>query len=310
MLPKKYLQRIESFLSKTELEQTIKGYNEDRVCSFRVNTLKSTQTEVESFLYSANISFQKVPYLPLAYTIYRENEFTLKGSPLFYDGKIYVQGLASQIPAILLDIKEGMRVLDVTAAPGSKTTQIAALMNNTGEIIACEKHQIRHDKLVHNIKLQGATDIETYKADALKLMGELEKGSFDAILLDAPCSAEGRFKLSDERSYGFWTLGNIRDKAIIQTTLLEASIPLLKKGGVLVYSTCTLAPEENEGVVSDILAKHPDLKLEVIDKTDIPFAINGIKSFEGVVYNSDIEKTLRILPSSMAEGFYVAKMQK
>jgi 16S rRNA (cytosine1407-C5)-methyltransferase len=140
-----------------------------------------------------------------------------------------MQGLASQLPATLLELKDNTRVLDVTAAPGSKTTQISALMNNTGTIVACEKHQIRYDKLIHNIKLQGVTNVETHKMDALKLMTELEKESFDAILLDAPCSAEGRFKLSDERSYGFWTLQNIRDKAIIQTTLLEASIPLLKK---------------------------------------------------------------------------------
>jgi len=229
MLPKKYLQRIESFLIKEDLEQIIKGYTEDRVCSFRVNTLKSTENEVESFLCSANISFKRVSFLPLAYIIDKKDEFVLKGSPLFYEGEIYVQGLASQLPTMLLDIKDGMNIFDITAAPGSKTTQIAALMNNTGTIIACEKHQIRHDKLVHNIKLQGATNIETHKMDALKLMTELEKESFDAILLDAPCSAEGRFKLNDEKSYGFWTLGNIWDKAIIQTSLLEASIPLLKK---------------------------------------------------------------------------------
>lgn len=253
MLPKKYLQRIESFLSKSDLEQTMKGYSEDRVCSFRVNTLKSTENEVESFLYTKNIPFSKVPYLPFAYIIDKKDEFALKGSPLFYEGKIYMQGLTSQLPAILLGIRNGMKVLDVTAAPGSKTTQIAALMKNTGKIIACEKHQIRHDKLVHNIKLQGATNVETYKMDALKLMSELgnenkppespfsgrqsnntplrrgDGGLFDAILLDAPCSAEGRFKLSDERSYGFWTLQNIQDKAVIQATLLEASIPLLKK---------------------------------------------------------------------------------
>lgn len=240
MLPKKYLQRIESFLPKNDLEQTIKGYTEDRVCSFRINTLKSTQKEVESFLCSKDISFTRVPFLPLAYIIEKKDEFVLKGSPLFYEGKIYVQGLTSQIPATLLEIKEDMNVLDVTAAPGSKTTQIAALMNNTGTIIACEKHQIRHDKLVHNIKLQGATNIETHKMDALKLMDELikkdsplirgdEGGLFDAILLDVPCSAEGRFKLGDERSYGFWSLINIREKVAIQTSLLEASIPLLKK---------------------------------------------------------------------------------
>lgn len=310
MLPKKYLQRIESFLSKEDTEQTIKGYSEERVCSFRINTLKSTQKEVESFLCSKSISFTHSSFLPLAYTIDKKDEFVLKGSNLFYEGKIYLQGLTSQLPAVLLDVKEGMKVLDVTAAPGSKTTQISALMNNTGTIIACEKHQIRHDKLVHNIKIQGATNMETYKMDALKLMNELETESFDAILLDAPCSAEGRFRLSDERSYGFWTLQNIRDKAIIQTALLEASVPLLKKWGVLVYSTCTLAPEENEGVISEVLAKHPDLKLEKIEISDMSFVRPGITSFEWQTYNSNIGNTVRILPSNLTEGFYVAKIRK
>lgn len=131
MLPKKYLQRIESFLTKEDKEQTMKGYGIDRACSFRINTLKSTKEEVESFLYTSNIPFAAVSFLPLAYTIDKKDEYILKGSKLFYEGKIYVQGLTSQLPAILLDIREGMRVLDVTAAPGSKTTQIAALMNNT-----------------------------------------------------------------------------------------------------------------------------------------------------------------------------------
>lgn len=229
MLPKKYIQRIESFLQKTEFDQTMKGYTEDRICSFRINTLKSTQEEVESFLYSKNIVFQKIPYLLLTYFIDKKDEFALKGSDFFYEGKIYVQGLASQIPATLLNLQKNMRVFDITAAPGSKTTQMSAIMENTGLIIACEKNQIRYDKLMHNIKLQGTINIETHKMDALKLMTELEKESFDAILLDTPCSAEGRFKLTNEKSYGFWTLQNIRDKAIIQTTLLEASMPLLKK---------------------------------------------------------------------------------
>jgi len=229
MLPKKYLQRIESFLSKNDLEQTIKGYTEDRVCSFRINTLKSNQEEVESFLYSQGIAFTKAPFLSLAYIIDKKDEFTLKGSDFFYEGKIYVQGLTSQIPAILLDLQKDMRVFDITAAPGSKTTQMSAIMENTGLIVACEKHQIRYYKLMHNIKLQGTTNIESRKVDAEKLMSELKKESFDAILLDAPCSAEGRFKLDNERSYGFWTLTNIREKALIQETLLEASIPLLKK---------------------------------------------------------------------------------
>lgn len=205
------------------------GYSHERFCSFRINTLKSSAEEIESFLQSRNIPFSRAPFPPFAYTIERRHEFALKGSDVFYEGKIYVQGLASQIPVTILGVQDGMRVLDVTAAPGSKTTQIAALMNNTGEIVACEKHRIRHDKLLYNLRLQGVTNTKTHKTDALQLMRELEQTSFDAILLDAPCSAEGRIRLDDERTYGFWSLKNIREKVAIQTSLLEASIPLLKK---------------------------------------------------------------------------------
>lgn len=229
MLPKKLLSRLDSFLLPEDLKQVMQGYTEDRLGSFRINILKSSEQEVESFLHTRNIPAIKVPFLPLAYTVKRENEFALKGSDLFYEGKIYMQGISGQLPAAVMELKNDMKVLDVTAAPGSKTTQIAALMKNTGTVIACEKHQIRYDKLVHNIRLQGATNVETHKMDAMKLMAKLEKESFDAILLDVPCSAEGRIKLSDERTYGFWSLKNIQEKAAIQTSLLEASLPLLKK---------------------------------------------------------------------------------
>lgn len=229
MISKKLISRLESFLSREDFDQTMKGYSEERVCSFRINTLKSTETEIESILCTAGIAFTKPSFLTGAYIIDKKDEFALKGNDLFYSGKIYLQGLTSQIPAALLELKNDQRVFDVTAAPGSKTTQIAALMNNTGTIVACEKHQIRYDKLCHNIKLQGATNIETHKMDATKLMEYLPIGSFDAILLDVPCSAEGRIKLSDERSYGFWSMKNIYEKADIQTVLLEASVPMLKK---------------------------------------------------------------------------------
>lgn len=230
MLSKKLISRLNSFLPREDFDQVMKGYSEERVCSFRINTLKSDAAEIESILYTKNIPFTKIPFLPGAYTIDKKDEFALKGSDVFYGGKIYLQGLTSQMPAALLELKKDQRVFDVTAAPGSKTTQMAALMNNTGTIIACEKHQVRYDKLCHNIELQGATNIETHKMDATKLMEDLETESFDAILLDVPCSAEGRIKLSDERTYGFWSLKNTFEKAALQTTLLEASIPMLKKG--------------------------------------------------------------------------------
>lgn len=309
-LPKKLLSRLSSFLSTEDYQKVLDGWRVERVCSFRVNTLKSSPEEIEETLRKKDIPFRKVPFLPLAYVIDKKHEFVLKGTDIYYAGKIYVQGLASQLPATLLDLEKNMQVFDVTAAPGSKTTQISALMRNTGKIVACEKHQIRHDKLLHNLHLQWATNVETFKTDALKLCEELEQGSFDAILLDVPCSAEGRIRADDERSYGFWSVRNIEEKAILQKSLLDAVLPLLKKGGTLVYSTCTLAPEENEGVISEILNKNLHLSLEKIEGLEGVSLMSGLKSFNGTTYHPDITNTIRILPSAEMEGFYIAKIRK
>lgn len=137
-----------------------------------------------------------------------------------------------------------------------------------------------------------------------------EGGLFDAILLDAPCSAEGRIRANDERSYGFWSLRNIEEKAMLQKSLLNAVIPLLKKGGTLVYSTCTLAPEENEGVISEILNKNLHLSLEKIEGLEGLSAMSGLSSFNGTRYHPDIANSIRILPSAEMEGFYIAKLRK
>lgn len=220
--------------------------------------------EVEESLHAKGIRFESVSGVENAYIVPKSDEYALKGTDLFYDGKIYVQGLSSQLPTHFLDLVPGMRVLDVCAAPGSKTTQIGAIMKNTGQIIALEKHQIRFDKLAHNCRLQGLTNVVLEKTDALEYLARNE-GLFDAILLDAPCSAEGRIQLSDERTFGFWSLENTVRKAEIQTEILTAALFRLAPGGVLVYATCTLAPEENEGVVTAALSAETGAKLQACE---------------------------------------------
>ncbi|MDQ1343799.1 MAG: tRNA (cytosine49-C5)-methyltransferase [Patescibacteria group bacterium] len=132
---------------------------------------------------------------------------------------------------------------------------------------------------------------------------------FDAILLDVPCSAEGRIRTEDERTFGFWTERNVWEKAALQSQFLQASFASLRPGGSLVYSTCTLAPEENEGVISSFLSEHPSAVLEACS-LDVPEARPGIPSFLTKKYHADIGKTLRILPSDRFEGFYLAKIRK
>ena len=236
----------------------------------------------------------------------------MKGTDAFYSGKIYLQSLSSILPVLALDTQAGENILDVCAAPGSKTTQMAMIMCNEGKITALEQNPIRYDKLMHNASLQGATIVEGKKVDAKVYLDPLWIKKFDKILLDAPCSAEGRIFLGNEKTYGFWSLENIKKKASVQYDLLSRAILRLEVWGTLVYSTCTLAPEENEWVITRILAENPSLILESIDiwLSDISWWKSGITSFGATEYSEEMKKTVRILPSWETEGFFIAKIRK
>lgn len=253
----------------------------------------------------------------------REYEYLIKWTRAFYEGKIYLQSIASMLPVLVMQPNEWEIILDVCAAPWSKTTQLAMVMENKWRIFAIEQNQIRYEKLLHNCKLQWATIVEWIKMDARHWLGDgqgsvvviddSENIEFDRILLDAPCSAEGRIFLENEKTYGFWSLDNIHKKAELQYELLEASYARLKKGWILIYSTCTLAPEENEWVVSQFLSLHDNAMLESIDigLSDRPWWRSGLLSFgKNTEYTEDMKKAVRILPSDETEGFFMVKIRK
>ncbi|MDD2566281.1 MAG: RsmB/NOP family class I SAM-dependent RNA methyltransferase [Candidatus Gracilibacteria bacterium] len=307
--PAKFFERLQKIYSEENYEKILKGLEVERKTSFRINILKSNKEEIETYLTTNNIEFEISSFSDIAYIIDKKHEYTLKGSDIFYSGKIYIQGLSSMLPPIILNPKRSEKILDVTAAPGSKTTQLAAMINNSGEIAAIEHNQIRFDKLNYNLKLQGVTNTNTHKIHAKHLSYNFANNYFDRILFDAPCSAEGRINLANEKTFGFWTLENIAKNQAVQLELLETVIPLLKSGGTLVYSTCTLAPEENEEVVNRIVNKFDNLELESFD-TEIENSLPGITEFESKKYNKNLSKTLRILPTELSEGFFIAKIVK
>lgn len=214
---------LQTIFSSEQIEIIQRGFSTQRRGSFRINTLKSSESEVFQILRSLNISVEKAPdFLPLAFTFDRDDEYALKGSVLFREGKIYLQSLASMLPVNALDIRAGQRVLDVCAAPGSKTTQIASLQKNVGSIVALEKQKIRYDVLAHNIRLQGATNIESIYTDALKWLRSTST-SFDRILLDVPCSGEGRIHFDRPNTFERWNPEYVNYLAGIQSELLEVS---------------------------------------------------------------------------------------
>lgn len=182
---------------------------------------------------------------------------------------------------------------------------------NIGHIFAIEKNQIRADKLAYNCRLQNTENVEIIKIDARKFL-ENSTEIFDKILLDAPCSAEGRIDANNEKSFGFWSEKNIFEKAELQSDLLEKSWKNLKSGGEIVYSTCTLAPEENEMVIASFLAKNPNAELQKIEIgiENEDFYGENILDFRGENFEILAKKCVRILPTKFTEGFFIAKIIK
>jgi len=335
-LPGELTQRLKIILDNN-YQAVLDAFSNERRGSFRINTLKWDGSEVLEEFREKWIIIESFDGLKWVYVFDRIHEYAIKWTRGFYDGKIYLQSIASMLPVLTLAPEWWDTILDVCAAPGSKTTQMSAMMDNTGTITAIEQNQIRYDKLMHNTRLQWATNIEWVKMDARKYLssGHCEERSnpgtgnagsphstnaafamtetvFDRILLDAPCSAEWRISLDNEKSFWFWSIANIRDKSDLQYELLELAFVNLKSWGTLVYSTCTLAPEENEWVISHFLREHTDAKLEDIDiwLSGKPWWTPGISSFDWEKYSSEIWKTVRVLPSDETEGFYLAKIKK
>ena len=268
-----------------------------RATTFRINPLKSSCEEIESILNDNSIEYKKCDWFDLAYIINNNDENKLRELDIYKQGRIYLQSLSSMIPAILIEPKEGDNILDMCAAPGGKTTLMSTLSNNKALITACEKNKIRHDRLMYNIQKQGAKGINVINQDSRELSNYF---SFDKILLDAPCSGSGTL-LETVDSKGFIDKEYVEKLVNVQRKLLDKAITILKSGGILIYSTCSVFKEENENNISYILDKYNSLKLE---------AINKEKYTDLELLPTKYDETICIQPNEYYEGFFVAKIIK
>jgi NOL1/NOP2/sun family putative RNA methylase len=218
-------------------------------------------------------------------------------------GYFYVQEAASMIPPIVLDAKPGDNVLDMCSAPGSKTTQLAAMMKNKGALVSNDSDYKRMAPLSFNLQRAGATNTITTLME-----GRFFKNPFDKILLDAPCSGTGTIRKS-LKTLKMWNPNMVKRIAGTQRQLIETAFKCLKQGGVMAYSTCALEPEENEAIIDFLLDKYENAKLEKIN-LDINHG-PVIKEFDGQNYNKEVDKCLRIWPhQNNTCGFFVAKIRK
>lgn len=302
-LPEKFMENIYQMFSPGTVDKIVAGMISDRYTTLRVNTIKYNIQDLMRYLKEKNIKFERVLWYSDALVIKNVKEKEIQKLDIYEKGYIYIQSLPSMVPTIVLNPKAGEKVLDLTAAPGSKTTQIAAAMNNNGQIIANELDKIRCERLKYNVNTQGASIVEVINGRG-ELLGKEYENYFDKVLLDAPCSGEGRFDARNVITYKNWSEKTVRDLAKLQKKLFKSAYTALKQGGVMVYSTCTLNKEENEKVLEWALE---NLSIKLLDiNIEIKDAIPAFSSEK----NSSITKAIRILPSKTMEGFFVAKLQK
>lgn len=309
-LPEAFLEKLRRLLPPSHLEKTLRTFSLERPTTFRVNTLKRAASSLKEALEPLGFKVENVPWYKDAFLLRKGAQRDLERTRLYEEGEIYVQGLSSMVPALVLSPLPGEKVLDLTAAPGSKTTQLATLKQNQGLVAANDRDPVRVEKLRANAARQGASCVEVLPPGDGGLVWKTRFEAFDKVLLDAPCSSEGRFQSDKPSTYGYWREDTNRKMAKDQRRLFKSAFLSLKPGGNLVYSTCTFAPEENEMVLDWALSSYGEA-LEVLDiAVPLPVHTRGLSGWGDSKFHPSVVKSVRVLPTADVEGFFVAKLRK
>ena len=297
-------QEIAPFLKEQMLAQygedvtarIVEGYAQRRLTTLRVNRLKAEPNAVRGALAAAGIATQDVPWSGDALVLPEADERAVTALPLYARGEIYMQNLSSMLPPLLLGAQPGENVLDMAAAPGGKTTQIAALTGNGAMITACERNAARCERLRFNLERQGAQRVTVMNIDARQLD---DLFAFDRILLDAPCSGSGTVQLCESSRARFdrETLARVGKT---QEALLRKALRLLRPGHEMVYSTCSILAQENEALLRRVL---PGAQGEIVPID--PAAFPGVPLLPTVLTG-----TLCVMPDARYEGFFAARIRK
>ena len=280
MIPEILKQKLINNYGIDDVNDIIESYQNKKIVSLRINTLKTTKENIISILKENNIAYKEISWSSAALIIPNNTEEDLKKLSIYEDGLIYPQANET--------------VLDMAAAPGGKTTEIAALTNNKAMITAIEKNKIRAQRLQYNIDKLGAKKITILNKDARYLD---QFFIFDKILLDAPCTGSGTLNLE--------TMNNFNEELLnrslnTQKSLLTEAIKHLKVGGELIYSTCSILKEENEKHILSLLKEHQNIILVPLTLKDTTLEL----------LPSTIEGVLTIKPNKYYEGFFIAKIKK
>lgn len=289
----RFLERVSQISADIDL-QALERHPE---LSIRVNTLKSRATFE-----------QPIDWAPHCYW-FDGDKTSLTRSAAFEQGDIYLQNASSFIPPLVVNPQPGEHILDMCAAPGGKASHLAAITNNQAELWVNDNSRPRLAKMRANFERLGVVPQTTTLFAINRLAKELPHEHFDKVMLDAPCSGEGMMNINEPKDFEHWSVAHIKRLQSLQKQAVLTAWQLIRPGGLLVYSTCTMAPEENEAVVDYLLRKQENATLEPIS-LDLPNRIPALTSWHDRAFNPDVKHCLRLGPSKKLEAFFVAAIRK
>ena len=300
-LPRKFEDKMKDLL-KDEYDSYIECYKEPRHYGLRVNTNKIS---VEDFLKISPWDLKPIPWIDNGF-YYDGDKITPSKHPYYFAGLYYLQEPSAMTPANRLPVNPGERVLDVCAAPGGKATELGAKLKGEGVLIANDISNSRAKGLLKNLELFGIGNMLVLSEEPGKLTDYFHE-YFDKILIDAPCSGEGMFR-KDKKMVKAWEEHGPEFFSKIQKSIISQAASMLREGGMILYSTCTFDPTENEQIIEGLLEEYP--QFEICDIEPYEGFTNGMPEVSKTG-NPDLSKTVRIFPHKMeGEGHYVALLKK
>lgn len=308
-LPSAFLERLAEVVPAERLAGVRASFVAPRRTSLRVNRLRAEPAALRAELATQGFELEPVAWSPDAFVLVRGDARALQETDAFRRGALYLQGLSSMLAPLFLDVQPRQAVLDVCAAPGSKTTQLAALMGGRGTLVAGDASRKRCYKLERVLADQGADFVEVACRRG-EAWGRTHPEAFDRVLADVPCSSEGRFHVDDPASYADWKPAKVKRLAAEQRRLLISALHALRPGGRLVYSTCTFAPEEDELVVQKALRYARGAARLVPPPFEPPGALPGLTSRHGRALDPALAHARRVLPDRGLEGFFLAVLER
>ncbi len=299
--------RYEELLGPSGAVELLELKPSDILRAIRVNTLRTNVDALREMLEEKGFVLQRywIPYT----LIVEEEPIPVGATHEYMEGLYYIQGPGSQTPVYLTDPKPLQRAIDMCAAPGGKTGQIAQHQRDTTPLIAVDVSPRRLQALKNNMNRLGVRSVVALQLDARTAPDVLGEAVFDYVLLDAPCTGEGLLPLEKGRR-AERRPEDLLDRLCLQIELLEAAVRLAACNATIVYTTCSIAPEENEYVVTRVLEKHPELE-PVEPPVKPPVYRPGVTSFNGVDFDPRVSRCIRLYPhETRTEGFTICVLRK